>query len=89
MSALTCGCDAAVDHFCVDHSFWSPHSSNVQGATFNPQTKELRITFHRGRTYAYQNFDPVLWEAFVAAESKGTFFQQVIKEDWKGVPVNA
>lgn len=64
-------------------SFDSPESSNVAGADYDPQTQTLRIRFkgHDGeeeRSYT-GTCDITLWQDFLQAPSKGSFFAGNIK----------
>lgn len=66
-------------------SFESPESSNIAGASYDPDTLTLTIQFkgHRGqpeRSYAHSgSFTMAQWEEFSAAPSKGQFFAEQIK----------
>ena len=41
--------------------------------------RELRITFVSGRIYAYSDVPQSIYESFVAAPSRGTFFNIAIR----------
>lgn len=87
MSTLECGCDptAKPPHLCGDHSFESPQSSNVTGASYDVSNHNLSVHFQRGRTYIYQGVPPSIWDAFKDADSKGQYFNDIIKDTWVGV----
>ena len=59
----------------------SVDSSQVKAIGFDPETKTLAVTFTRGlgATYHYPNVSQETYDAFIAAESAGTFFGQHIK----------
>lgn len=72
-------------------SFESPESSNIWGAAYNPDTRQLRVSFksvHVGViTYTYEAFPTDLWEEFVTAASKGGFFASAIRPFYPGTKV--
>ncbi len=60
----------------------TPVSSNQVGAVgYDPATKTLAVTFTRGAgaIYHYPGVPQETFDAFMAAESKGTFFGKNIK----------
>lgn len=61
-------------------SFLSPESSNIAEAFFDPEMSQIIIRFHHGRSYAYYSVPDAVWDGFVAAESKGSYFSLHIKD---------
>lgn len=66
-------------------SFESPESGTIHGASYDPDARRLVIEF-RGhgpedvyRTYIYEGVEPVLWQEFLTAPSKGQFFSARIR----------
>lgn len=72
-------------------SFESPESSNVWGAAYNPDTRQLRVSFksvHVGViTYTYEAFPADLWVEFFSAASKGGYFASAIRPFYPGTKV--
>lgn len=59
--------------------FSSPESSNIAGATWDPQTDTLTVDFVSGDSYDYMNVPASTYRAFAASGSKGQFFIRQIK----------
>lgn len=55
-------------------------SSTVSQVAFNGRTRELLIIFNSGRTYAYSEVTEETFKEFLNADSKGTFFNRVIRK---------
>jgi hypothetical protein len=88
-SAQPCGCDVTADHFCDQHRFDCPQSSNIEDASYNVVTHEMRIHFKRKNAapilYTFQRVALTHWVDFCEAESKGSFFQTVLMPTYTGV----
>ena len=54
-------------------------SSVIHDAIYLADARELRITFISGRVYAYSGVPQSIYDAFLAAPSKGTFFNIAIR----------
>lgn len=54
-------------------------SSDIAAAGYDPDTSELQIQFTTGRIYSYQNVPPLIYQLFLEAPSKGSFFARNIK----------
>lgn len=54
-------------------------SSQVAEAGYDPENKVLRVRFHSGQTYDYQNVSSEQWDAMLKAESVGKWFSVHIK----------
>ncbi len=46
---------------------------------YDPGAKEAYVEFHDSGLYAYRGVPAHVYEAFLAAESKGSFVNEVIK----------
>lgn len=63
-------------------------SSNLQDVGYDADSGVLEVTFKSGRRYAYHGVSPTLFHAFMAAESKGSFFAREIRGKFEGVAVD-
>lgn len=77
----------------VPTSFESPESSSVAGASYNFETQQMRVRLLRAlvagappdeKSYAYEGVPLFLWADFVAAASKGGFFNARIRPIFVG-----
>jgi KTSC domain-containing protein len=57
-------------------------SSAIRAFTYNESRKQLRVTFVTGRIYLYDGVPPQVYLAFLAARSKGTFFNRFIRDHY-------
>jgi hypothetical protein len=55
-------------------------SSAIQLIEFDELTNRLEITFTSGKTYTYYAVPRSVYERFLDAPSKGTFFNEYIKD---------
>ncbi|MBR0811689.1 MULTISPECIES: KTSC domain-containing protein [Bradyrhizobium] len=55
-------------------------SSVIRFFRYAPDTRELKVTFVSGRLYVYEDVPPEVAAAFGDARSKGTFFNQEIRD---------
>ena len=56
------------------------NSSVLSAMRYDSQRRELTLTFRENHgTYRYEQVAPEVWEALLAAPSKGTFLNQVLK----------
>lgn len=58
-------------------------SSLVQRAIYDPAKATLAVTFTTGRTYLYFGVPAELYEDFLAAESRGQFFNWRIRDQYE------
>jgi KTSC domain len=58
-------------------------SSVIRDCDYDQDAETLYITFVSGKTYAYDRVPPDVYDAFVAAESKGTFFNSHIRNHYR------
>jgi hypothetical protein len=54
-------------------------SSAVQDFDYDPERRELTVTFVTGRVYCYGKVPEEIYDAFVASGSKGRFFNKYIR----------
>lgn len=64
----------------IDIPMTAVESHQVAAIGYDAERRTLQVTFTRGsNVYQYPNVDPTVFEAFMAAESKGKFFGEHIK----------
>lgn len=54
-------------------------SAAIEAIDYDPRRRRLRVTFVSGEVYAYAAVPGEVHRAFIAAESKGRFFQAQIR----------
>lgn len=54
-------------------------SSVIRHASYDEETKEMRVTFVSGRVYVYDGVSRAIYNAFCNAPSKGAFFNVAIR----------
>lgn len=57
-------------------------SSTISFVSYDYDKKELTIRFTSGRKYCYADVAEEVFKGFVAAESKGKFFNSNIKHEY-------
>ena len=63
---------------------WVPFdSSALNAAAYAPAQHLLYLEFHSGERYRYFDFPPEQYRDFLAAESKGTYFGQHIRDRFR------
>jgi len=60
----------------------SVESSNINAVGYNPVKQALYIRFNSGATYAYFDVPEHVHREFLAAESKGRFFANAVKDEY-------
>ena len=55
-------------------------SSSLASIGYSPTQAALEVEFKHGAVYRYLDVPASVFEAFLVAESKGTFFNQAIKD---------
>lgn len=55
-------------------------SSMMSRVSYSHSARELDIVFASGKTYRYFNVPPTIYAGLLSAESKGTFFNEEIKD---------
>lgn len=65
----------------IDIPMTAVESRQVAAIGYDAERRTLQVTFTRGpgHIYQYPNVEPAVHAAFIAAESKGTYFSQHIK----------
>ena len=57
-------------------------SSSLASIGYSPTQGTLEVEFNHGAVYRYLDVPPKVFEAFMVAESKGTFFNQAVKNTY-------
>jgi KTSC domain len=57
-------------------------SSWVAAIGYEQSAREVHVALLDGSAYAYESVAPDVWRAFLAAASKGTFVNEVLKPDY-------
>lgn len=65
-------------------TFDIPNSSNIKNVGWSPETAELRITFHSGKTYSYERVGGCTVAAMLFDKSVGGYFDAHIKKQFEG-----
>lgn len=55
-------------------------SSNIVSVGYDPQSETLEVEFQNGAVYQYYNVPQSIYEAFMAAPSKGQFLAYQIRD---------
>jgi len=63
-------------------------SSQIQSIGYDPATKTLLVNFKRGGIYSYAGVPQEVFDAFLAAESKGKFLGREIKGKYPFIRLN-
>jgi hypothetical protein len=58
-------------------------SKNLDAVRYTPETMTLEVRFHNGREYHYYDVPQAMYEALLAASSKGAFFNQSIRGSYR------
>lgn len=58
-------------------------SAVIRYFAYDPDRRELKITFQSGRRYVYEGVPPEVHEAMKGAFSKGEFFNEHIRERFR------
>jgi len=53
-------------------------STRIQNASWNPNNRQLTVTFSRGEERTYEEVPEDVWRQMLQAPSVGRFFEQVI-----------
>lgn len=64
-------------------------SSDIAAMGYDPATFEMQIQFQTGRVYSYPSFPLSMYQALMAAPSKGKFFAQFIKKVYPATRLDA
>lgn len=85
--AVMCGaCGAGVDFATWARSIEMQPvvSSNIATIGYSREPAVLRIDYLNGGQYAFVGVDAPQWEGFLAADSKGTYFNRELRGKFKG-----
>ncbi len=58
-------------------------SSAIRTVTYDKALRRLTVTFSSGRTYRYLDVPEAEYDAMLAAESKGAFFNDRIRDAYE------
>jgi hypothetical protein len=58
-------------------------SSNIRSIGFEPESETLEVEFKSGGLYQYANVPKSLFDRFMAASSKGRFFDQYVRDKFR------
>ncbi len=61
-----------------------PDSSNITRFKYEEDNRLLTIEFHGGRVYDYPGVPKTVANRFASASSKGSFFNENIKDNYTG-----
>lgn len=59
-----------------------PGSTALSGATYDPDTRVLTITFKSGQSYTHLDVPADIWEQLQTADSPGRFWRNSIKDQY-------
>jgi hypothetical protein len=65
----------------------TPTSTNIARLLYDQDAGVLKIEFRSGKIYEYEDVSYDLWNQFTTAPSAGKFFNERIKNAYKGRPV--
>lgn len=61
-------------------NYWQPVSSSfIQSVAYDPESLVLEVMINSGKKYTLTNILPELYKDFMDSESKGAFFNNVLK----------
>ncbi len=55
-------------------------SSNIRSVGYDPASRTLEVQFHSGGVYQYSGVPEAVYQSFMQAASKGSYFNEHIKE---------
>lgn len=55
-------------------------SSNIRSVGYDPASRTLEMEFHSGGVYQYSGVSGTVFQAFMRAASKGSYFHDHIKD---------
>lgn len=58
-------------------------STAIDSVGYDPEHRELRITFKSDRTYVYEDVPVDTYEELLSAESRGTYFNHNIRDAYE------
>jgi KTSC domain-containing protein len=63
-------------------------STSIASIGYDSTERKLEVEFKHGAVYLYLHVPPDVFDAFVAADSKGVFFNATIKNSYAVLHVN-
>lgn len=60
-------------------------SSNIEAVGYDAENTELHVRFIKSGTYVIRNVPQEVFDQFLAADSKGSFYNRVIKPNYPDV----
>ncbi len=63
-------------------------SSAVQRIEYDREERVLYVVFADGDAYAYHEVPSHVWQAFMAADSKGRFFAEAVRDRYAFTPLD-
>ena len=76
------GIEAKIGNIPMDY-FSKFSSSSIAKLGYNASKSTLEVAFHNGGLYHYFDVPQNIWEAFKSAESKGGFFSENIRGQFR------
>jgi hypothetical protein len=70
------------ENACSDDISEEKASSVIKQIEYNWPLKEMRVTFQSGKVYTYVEVGINLYEEFVIADSKGSYFNEYVKGNY-------
>jgi hypothetical protein len=58
----------------------SVRSRNIRSVGYDPATRTLEVEFHSGGLYQYSGVPETIYQGFMRAASKGSYFHDHIKD---------
>jgi len=62
----------------------SVRSSNIRSVGYDPASLTLEVEFHSGSIYQYSGVPETIYQGFMRAASKGSYFHNHIKGRYPG-----
>ena len=59
------------------------NSSAIVAAGYDPQTKQMKITFMQGHTYDFCGVPQHVFDGLIQATSKGTYYNEHIRDRYQ------
>ena len=60
----------------------TPESSTIAEIGYDDVNEEVWVRFSRGHLYVYSGVPPLVWDEFLAAPSKGSFLNQMLRPSY-------
>jgi hypothetical protein len=63
-------------------------SSNLRSVGYDPDSRTLEIEFQTGRVWRYAGVPPSVYSTLMAADSKGSYFNSLIRDVYPDIRVS-